>query len=160
MEHPIYKYASGSNAISLLEKENGVNLFNFEAERDNTIYYIPYNGGIIDRCPFARAEYYIMDNGKEIKRKEIIEPKERDFLYHLCSPFMKEYPSPNDIIVKDIMKLSDGDSEYIKINLTDGEYISLPKFKKGERYVKMEIGKGYKPEELHLADMYYWDWDD
>lgn len=104
----------------------------------NRIYYISYPEGFANWQNIVEIE----------KVEEILDEKEKEYLSNVIKPFKKR--------IKSICKrLGFCGYEYIEINIEsintiDTESISLPDFKKGTMYKKIEINEEYTLKDLNL----------
>ena len=138
----IYKWARGKDAIKLLEKEGGKNYYDFLPSQ--RVFYIPYEGGIIENSYDYDVKNYVTSQGIEIKPKEILDDVERKYLSNVCRPFLKDVL----YIVKEANLVG---HEYIRVIMHDIlNCFSLPYFSNGKMYKGMKLDKHYTPKELNL----------
>ena len=142
-----YKYAIGKDALKLLEKEGGDNIYHLVPSGE--FFYTPFNGGILETCFNSNRDRveYVKAHGIEIKPKEILDDVERRYLSNVCRPFMRK--------VKHITKRCiSNDNEYIKVEYVDNTgchtYIAFPNFRRSTMYKGMEPEKPYTPKDLNL----------
>ena len=87
--------------------------------------------------------YDYTDANLELYRiKEILTPKEKEYLGNAIRPFKDQV---NYITKRSISN----NEEYIYINIKDG-LMSLPRFPKNSMYAGMLVSKEYSPKELEL----------
>ena len=90
----LFKWAKGSDAIMLLEKEGGINVMNLKVN-ENELYYMPYNGGLIDISQHEVLSQCILESGERLGKSnggEVLSEEKKEYSnLRICKHCGREY---------------------------------------------------------------------